>query len=46
MALENLVYYIILAPCFQEQRQYLDQVAKVVYTSRDGKATKVFPALE
>ena len=26
--------------------QYLDQEAKVVYTSKDSKTTKVFPALE
>jgi hypothetical protein len=26
--------------------QYLDQEARVVYTSKDGKAAKVFDALE
>jgi hypothetical protein len=26
--------------------QYLDQEGKVVYAAKDGKSTKVFPALE
>jgi chitinase len=30
----------------QERMTYLDQEGKVVYMSRDGKDTKVFPALE
>ncbi len=30
----------------QARMQYLDQEAKVVYTSKDSKTTKVFPALE
>jgi len=45
-AMENLARYIIRASFSQEQMQYLDQEGKVVYTSKDGKTTKVFPALE
>ena len=45
-AMENLARYIIRASFSQERMQYLDQEAKVVYTSKDGKATKVFDALE
>ncbi len=41
----NLLY-IVLASFFQERMQYLDQEAKVVYTFKDGKSTKVFDALE
>ena len=44
--MENLARYIIRASFSQERMQYLDQEAKVVYTSKDGKATKVFDALE
>jgi Putative transposase len=45
-AMENLARYIIRASFSQERMQYLDQEAKVVYTSKDGKATKIFDALE
>lgn len=53
-AMENLASYIIRASFSQERMQYLDQEAKVVYTAKacpeprsgDGKATKVFDALE
>ncbi len=45
-AMENLARYIIRASFSQERMQYLDQEGKVVYTSKNGKTTKVFPALE
>jgi hypothetical protein len=45
-AMENLARYIIRASFSQERMIYLDQEGKVVYMSRDGKDTKVFPALE
>ena len=51
-AMENLARYIIYpeghtrASFSQERMQYLDQVGKVVYTSKDKKTSKVFPALE
>ena len=45
-AMENLARYIIRASFSQERMQYLDQEAKVVYTSKDGKSTKVFDALD
>ena len=38
--------YIIRVSFFQERMQYLDQEGTVVYISKDGKETKVFPALE
>jgi hypothetical protein len=38
--------YIIRASFSQERMQYLDQEGKVVYTSKDGRTSKVFPALE
>jgi hypothetical protein len=56
--MENLARHIIqasggdmlrkpagIATCPRNE-QYLDQEAKVVYTSKDGKSTKVFDALE
>jgi hypothetical protein len=46
MAMENLARYIIRASLSQERMQYLDQEGKVVYTSKDGKTTKVFPGLK
>jgi len=46
LELEKLARYIIRASFSQERMQYLDQEAKVVYTSKDGKSTKVFDALE
>jgi len=45
-AMENLARYIIRASFSQERMQYLDQEGKVVYTSKDGRTSKVFPALE
>ena len=42
--MENLARYIIQASFSQERMQYLDQEGKVVYTSKDKKTTKVFPA--
>ncbi|MBW6487419.1 MAG: transposase [Syntrophobacterales bacterium] len=45
-AMENLARYIIRASFSQERMQYLDQEGEVVYKSKDGKDTKVFPALE
>jgi hypothetical protein len=45
-AIENLARYIIRASFSRERMQYLDQEAKVVYTSKNGKATNVFDALE
>jgi hypothetical protein len=44
--MENLARYIIRASFSQERMQYLDEEAEVVYKSKDGKDTKVFPALE
>jgi hypothetical protein len=44
--MENLARYIIRASFSQERMQYLDQEGKVVYISKDGKKTKIFPALE
>ena len=45
-AMENLARYIIRASFSQERMQYLDQEGKAVYTAKNGKSTKVFPALE
>jgi len=44
--MENLARYIIRASFSQERMQYLDQEGKVVYTGKDRKTNKVFPALE
>jgi len=44
--MENLARYIIRASFFQERMQYLDQEGKVIYTAKDGKTSKFFPALE
>jgi hypothetical protein len=44
--MENLACYIIRASFSQERMQYLDQEGKVVYTSKDGRTSKNFPALE
>jgi hypothetical protein len=41
--MENLARYIILASFSQERMQYLDQERKVVYTSKDGGANRIFP---
>jgi hypothetical protein len=45
-AMENLARYIIRASFSQERMQYLDQEGKVVYISKDSRASKRFPALE
>jgi len=45
-AMENLARYIIRASFSQERMQYLDQEGTVVYRSKDGAATRNFPALE
>ena len=45
-AMENLARYIIRASFSQERMQYLDQEGKVVYSAKDGKSVKVFPAME
>jgi len=45
-AMENLARYIIRASFSQERMTYLDQEATVAYTAKDGKDTKLFPALE
>ena len=45
-AMENLARYIIRASFSQERMTYLDQDATVGYTAKDGKDTKVFPAME
>ncbi|MFH2076967.1 MAG: transposase [Pseudomonadota bacterium] len=45
-AMENLARYIIRASFSQERMQSLDQEGKVVYTSKDGRTSKSFPALE
>jgi hypothetical protein len=46
MAMESLARYIIRASFSQERMQYLDQEAKVIYNSKNGKSTKTFDALE
>ena len=38
--------YIIRASFSQERMMYLENEGTVVYISKDGKETKVFPALE
>jgi ribosomal protein S27E len=45
-AMENLARYIIRASFSQERMQYLDKEGTVVYTSKDGRTNKCFPALE
>ncbi|MBU2027130.1 MAG: transposase [Proteobacteria bacterium] len=45
-AMENLARYIIRASFSQERMQYLDQEGKVVYSSKDGRTSKSFPAME
>ena len=45
-AMENLARYIIRASFSQERMHYLDQEGKVIYTAKDGRASKNFPALE
>ncbi|HOJ52293.1 MAG TPA: transposase, partial [Syntrophales bacterium] len=45
-AMENLARYIIRASFSQERMKYLDQEGRVVYTAKDKKTSKSFPALE
>lgn len=45
-AMKNLARCIIRASFSQEGVQYLDQEQKVVYTSKDGRTSKSFHALE
>jgi hypothetical protein len=45
-AMENLARTIIRASFSQERMQYPDQEGKVVYTSKDGRTSQCFPALE
>jgi hypothetical protein len=45
-AMENLARYIIRVSFSQERMQYLEQKGKVVYTSKDSRTSKSFPALE
>jgi hypothetical protein len=45
-AMENLARYIIRASFSQERMKYLDPEGSVVYTAKDRKTNKVFPALE
>ena len=44
--MENLASYIIRASFFQERVQYLDQEGEVICASKDGKSSKVSPAME
>ncbi len=45
-AMENLARYIIRASFSQERMKYLNQEGTVVYTGKDRKTSKVFPAME
>jgi hypothetical protein len=45
-AMENLARYIIRASFYQERMQYLEHEGTVIYTAKDKKTTKDFPALE
>ncbi|MBW2660890.1 MAG: transposase [Deltaproteobacteria bacterium] len=45
-AMENLARYIIRASFSQERMTYMKAQSKVLYESKDGKAEKVFDALE
>jgi hypothetical protein len=44
--MENLARYIMRASFSQERMKYLDQEGTVVYTGKDRKTNKVFPAME
>ena len=44
--MENLARYIIRASFSQERMRYLDQEGKVIYTAKDGRTNKNFPAME
>jgi hypothetical protein len=45
-AMENLARYIIRASFSQERMMYLENEGTVVYTAKDKKTSKSFPALE
>jgi len=45
-AMEDLARYIIRASFSQVRMRYLEQEETVVYTAKDKKTTRVFPALE
>jgi hypothetical protein len=45
-AMDNIARYIIRASFSQERMQYLEQDGTVVYTAKDKKTSKSFPALE
>jgi len=45
-SMENLARYIIRASFSQERMRYLENEGKVIYTAKDGKTSKNFPAME
>jgi hypothetical protein len=45
-AMKNLARYIIRASFSREHMHSLDQEGKGIYMAKDGKKTKIFPALE
>jgi len=45
-AMENLARYIIRASFSQDRMRYLENEGKVIYTAKDGKTSKNFPAME
>jgi hypothetical protein len=44
--MENLARYIIRASFSQERMRYLEQEGTVVYSSKDGRTSKNFPAMD
>jgi hypothetical protein len=46
MTIKNLARYIILASFSQETMTYVPESSTVVYASKDGKTSKIFPAQE
>jgi hypothetical protein len=45
-AMEHLARYIIRASFSQERMRYLEQEGTVIYSSKDGRTSKNFPAME
>ncbi len=45
-AMENLARYIIRASFSQERMRYLEQKGTVLYTAKDGRTSKNFPAMD
>ena len=45
-SMENLARYIIRASFSQERMRYLEQEGTVIYSSKDGRTSKNFPAME